>query len=992
MNTTEFYNGVDLLIKANQKTYTDSPKRFISDYNHEVELTKEYNGRQILELLQNADDADSKSVHIKFDKEEKKLAISNIGEPFSIEGIESLMMPNLSSKTKKIYIGNKGLGFRSILSWANKIVIKTNGCLVEFSSTIAKEEFLNLKIEKELKSSMLEDRGLLEDAIPFPILSIPRITIDETPHSDWTTVIEIYYKEIEDNENKIELQLLECKEEILLFLNNIANISIEGLRNEKVVFNRTKLTENDLAYIQISDKIWRVETLENLLPDSLQEKNKIEKESYNITIAFQDDLSDTYYKLFNYFPTKLSVYLPCIIHATFELNSSRDYLNDSPKNEFIFDQIINLLKDTSLKLVTESVGNSDWRPFKLLLPVKYESDSKLISKFYEKLKNSFSTLSVFPTMDGGYKTIDEIKYYGKNFSEWIIRNNFKSYLPGLLLPEEKAITVSFPIQNKNYPQSSFSNIVDSLSIEIDDLEVRAELISLFLEDGFRQNKADRYSLLVNDKNIIIDKSNVVFTPAIESDGTFYKPDFIQIDFINRKLYDILIYRNSSKFTSGEQEPRVFNRVFKEIINVQPYDSNNVITKIITGTKDKIRQETNEEAVLDIKLMVKSLFQNYKSLKNKTETFTETCLLVNKLNEIEESHSLFINSSFRSGTLTEHLYEGILSKKEFVEDASFYEIEDPDLSTVESFFIWLGVNKFVQFNDKKINKENWEKDNYLDFVFSKVTRPNPVSRYIFSGKEIGLFNETVARLSNEKLLLLIIKETRIFHALDINNADRLQYQYSQSYPDITEKPSYILYQIASIQRFSNFIIEGYDIPFVNDIQINFEDPLFKYYNVTENQILEVLIKLGAKRSLADLDTTKVYELIKYCGENQIEQKLARKLYLQAFEHFKALKKEIKSSILPGTKILAVKNGQKEYRLVEDKEIYYSDNSTLPEKITRDFWIFDFPKRLGVNQVTTFFGIKTFKEINLNINDTGNSVHPTASEFQDWFNKIKPIILG
>ena len=63
-----FKTDIEKLIESNLKTYRDNSDRFIADYNRELELTKEYNGRQLLELLQNADDADSNEVYILWDK------------------------------------------------------------------------------------------------------------------------------------------------------------------------------------------------------------------------------------------------------------------------------------------------------------------------------------------------------------------------------------------------------------------------------------------------------------------------------------------------------------------------------------------------------------------------------------------------------------------------------------------------------------------------------------------------------------------------------------------------------------------------------------------------------------------------------------------------------------------------------------------------------------------------------------------------------------
>ena len=987
MERTDFYNAIENFRNENRETYKDSPKRFISDYNRETESTKEYNGRQILELIQNADDAESDTVQIILEKTENKLVISNKGVPFSVQGIESLMMSNLSTKIKKIFIGNKGLGFRSILNWSNKILIRTNGCCVEFSPSIAAEEFKKLPIGENVKESILKERGLTENAIPFPVLSIPRITFDEITENKWTTIIEIYYKS--EFEKDIQSQLQECREEILLFLNNIENIDIVGLQSGNIKINRVKITENDLTYIQIHDKIWRIESSEAYLPDELQDHNKIDKESYNITIAFQEDLSNSYYKLFNYFPTKLSIYLPCIVHGTFELNSSRDYLNDSPKNDFIFKKIIELFRITSCKLVEESEYHSDWRPIMLLLPLKFETDSKQIEEFYINLKKLSVELKVLPCVDGKYEYFNNVKYYGKSFSEWVIQRKYMTNFPGLLIPEVKIITDSLKLESKNYPQPEFSLIINQLSAEIKDLNVRAELLTLMLDDYFKQNKNEKYSILVNDKNEIIDKSNVAFTPTIETEGIFQRPTFVQIDFINRNLYDILISMHKERFEFGEPESREFQRLFKELLNIQPYDSNNVISKIIASTKDNINNVENNDASDFIKQMVQCLFENFKSLKNRHTVFSETCPLINKNNQIKDSHSLFLNSNFNSGAITEELYSGILCSENYIIDLSYYDINEQDLGLIESFFIWLGVNKYVQFNEKKIFKEYWDPDPYINYVFTKIQKPELLSRYFFTGLEIGLFNETVSKLSNEKLIFLVLKEEQIRHALDFSNSDKFSYQYGNSYPDLHEKPSYISYQFSVLDRFNKYLIESNDIPFINEFQINYEDPIFSNNNIKENQINDILIKLGAKDSIKNLSTEIVYELIHECGIIRPEHKHTRKLYLQAFDHFKSIKNETSLFVIPDTKLLATKNGEKEYYPVAD--VYYSDNSTLPEIITRDLHIFDFPKRAGEIQISRFFGVRTFKDIKLNIIENSITDHPDGANFNDWFIRIKPLIL-
>lgn len=985
----EFLCAINSLIGENRKTYSDSHKRIISDYNRENESIKEYNGRQILELLQNADDANSKAVNIIFDKVECKLSIANVGESFSVGGIESLMLANLSTKTKKIFIGNKGLGFRSILNWADKILIKTNNCIVEFSKEIAKQEFgLAVKTQSE-KESLLAERGLTENTIPFPTLAIPKIDLDESPEPAWTTVIEIYYKK--QFENNIQLQLEDCKEEILLFLNNIETIEIDGVSAEQITYTRERLKDNDLTYAQIRNKIWRVETIEDFLPDHLQDKSKLEKESFNITVAFQDDLSDNYYKLFNYFPTKLSIYLPCIVHATFELNSSRDYINTSLKNEFIFEQLVELLQKCSLNLASETEGKADWGPFKLLLPLSSTTDSPLIGAFYTNLKKSHDLLHVFPCVNGRYEIFNKVRYYDTGFSEWVKLNDFKNHFPGLLIPEEKSITEVFSIGMKSYPQDEFTKVIDGLSNEIRDLKIRASLISHLLHISINQNRSERYSILVNKENKVIDKLNVAFTPIIETDTDFKTPDFIHLDFINYDLYSILVLKYKKVFKQGEAESREFQRLFSRIANIQPYDSNAVITRIINGTKDKIKSVSNEEAVGFVKEMVQALFNTYKTLKFKTATFSESCPLINKRNEIKDSRLLFLGSTFPSGALTEGIFEGILTDGDYLAGIDLFELNNSDLVMNELFFIWLGANKNFQHNVVTIFKGAYDPEPYFDFVFSTLKRPNPVSRYSFTGKGIGLFKETVSKLSDEKLIFFILKDDRIYQSLVGNNSsDNLSYQYGQNYPYISGNASYISFQLKSLKRFDNYLVDNNEIPFINDLKFNYDEPLFKEYGIGYHEIDYVLGKLGAMRSFVELPTERVYQLIKLCGDLEAEHKHARRMYLQAFDHFRSPKMKATVSIEPETKLLAIRNGIKDYRPFQ--EVYYSDNSTLPEKIIQDLWILDFPKRAGENQVAKYFGVKTFKELEVNIDALSIREHGENIAFNEWINRIKPLILA
>ena len=104
--------------------------------SEEFELMRDYNGRQILELLQNVDDACSENkkgeseVHIKF--VDNILEVGNTGTTFNSDTIERLCLGRASSKSAS-NIGNKGTGFRSLLNDAEWIEIHSGDFSIRFS-------------------------------------------------------------------------------------------------------------------------------------------------------------------------------------------------------------------------------------------------------------------------------------------------------------------------------------------------------------------------------------------------------------------------------------------------------------------------------------------------------------------------------------------------------------------------------------------------------------------------------------------------------------------------------------------------------------------------------------------------------------------------------------------------------------------------------------------------------------------------------------------
>jgi hypothetical protein len=166
-------------LKKVEDTYLIKATNMTGAYRRERSLSKEYNGRQLLELLQNADDeaegAANQAVLIRL--ESNRLIFANNGAPFSKSGIRSLIDSDNSPKImNRKKIGYKGLGFRAILNWTNSFCIKSGELSVEFSRAKANDFFHQLLIKKSVLMSEMQEQFGPEfnyNECPIAILSAP---------------------------------------------------------------------------------------------------------------------------------------------------------------------------------------------------------------------------------------------------------------------------------------------------------------------------------------------------------------------------------------------------------------------------------------------------------------------------------------------------------------------------------------------------------------------------------------------------------------------------------------------------------------------------------------------------------------------------------------------------------------------------------------------------------------------------------------------------
>ena len=141
----EWYEWLFREEEATVRAYREKPSNLIADYHRERAIARDYEGREILELLQNANDQASEigqpgRVLIEISKE--ALIVANTGLAFSVGGVASLQTSHLSPKRhrRQHFIGNKGLGFRSVLNWSKTPIIMSKALCLAYCTEHAKDK------------------------------------------------------------------------------------------------------------------------------------------------------------------------------------------------------------------------------------------------------------------------------------------------------------------------------------------------------------------------------------------------------------------------------------------------------------------------------------------------------------------------------------------------------------------------------------------------------------------------------------------------------------------------------------------------------------------------------------------------------------------------------------------------------------------------------------------------------------------------------------
>ncbi|MCD6398647.1 MAG: hypothetical protein J7L08_01895, partial [Candidatus Aenigmarchaeota archaeon] len=350
-------------------------KGFVKNASRLAKEIHTKNPHFLFELIQNAEDNEYK-VHtptIKFIIDSSRFIIQNNEKGLEGKNARALCSIGDSTKTNKAlgYIGEKGIGFKSVFMVANKVQIYSNSFQFAFNYDESNPETM---------------------IIPEWINEIPDF-VDPTQ-----TNIVLYLKP--GIRNEITEYIEEIHPSILLFLKKLKVIEVE--ENDENRVKRMKRYEKDgIVEVIYNERKSHWKVIKKLfnIPQDIHEERRNDVNETEIILAFplKGDHSLEASKeqfVFAYLPIR-EYGFKFIIHADFLLPITReDIIKDNKWNEWLRDSIIEVFLDAVREFKNdENLKYSFYNYFPLKEEVKEDFFLPVVEQIYEKLKEEACILT-----------------------------------------------------------------------------------------------------------------------------------------------------------------------------------------------------------------------------------------------------------------------------------------------------------------------------------------------------------------------------------------------------------------------------------------------------------------------------------------------------------------------------------------------------------------------------------------------------------------------
>lgn len=983
-----------------RKKYLDSAEEIVSGYYREQELSMDYEGRQIFELLQNADDEANDStgkVHITFDG--KTLTVSNTGNPFTLRGVKSLLYPSASpKKTSSDKIGCKGLGFRSILTWANSVTVASKGFAIQFSRTNAIDFLRSILDENPNLNEEIEASS--HDEYPIATLTCPKIITQRVLEESYATSIIIECRE--ELAQTIEEQIVGLQFEELIFLPHLNEIEISCNQYQK---NFYKVVEGNEVIIETRDLLdhntesssWRLYKKTGTI-QSAEGKDK----SYEFIIAYDATGKKRGEVLYSYFKTDIKLQFPALIHGTFELTSDRNNLQkQSHINRQLTQLLAKFMVETAVAISEEQKACS-YEPLRLVIASEMDIVLKDNYKLDEYLQSEAREKKILPTIGNKYISINQLpKYTNILFADILDPDIF----PELLKPTDDKVIQNYLQSNLRlgfYEYEEFCHRLNS-HMQEHSLDTRAELIALILQKYPNIPKTDIFPhlLIDNHEEIILDSARVYPVPAEEQ--LISLPEWADIRFLSPELEKKLLTKLHisghrelvNKLSRFNMDEYSFDKLLYSVVNqvTRGSDVADRCTDVLNWLWEYYNQD-REERQLPSKIHVKVICRDGK---------------------IRDAKECYIGEEY-GNTLGERLIS-LYSSNFVVLDTSKMGHHDTD--EIEGFLLWLGVAKYPRIIKKSLSKD--ESKAFLDgcyplYVSEDNTKYQQYEFNDFTEISIGTvehFEQILAEADFNDLLTWFILDTEINERIKTETEEKNLFSCIKGLPSRkqytrTVKPPYIQSYLRYRLSVSKWIPdeqgnkadpahccfeENELAPFIIVPKIQYDLIRKAVGRNCSKEVDAILNWIGVADTFQEMKETVVYQALMRLPELDPECRLGRPLYRKIIRSsefsYNGQKNPYYNDFIKNGLVLAKQGGKKQY--VPVSQVSYADKKVFSEEILSGFYMFDIDARSGEEKIQKLFGVKPLKYTKVEI-DGDIVLHPLNEPFKKEYLRFLPFVFA
>jgi hypothetical protein len=667
------------------------------------------NAHFIYEIIQNAEDSlylKNKKAELEFHLLSNGILVLSNQDGFTDDDIRSICVMASGGKIAKKdqFIGEKGLGFRSVFKITTTPCISSNGYQFYFDK---KQSYEKPFLLKDYENSLPTEFSQYNDTAIFLPYSINK-------------------NEIEELENDFQSKI---KPKLILFLKKLNSISVIKNSKKYMFIEKENSKSENFELSKLKDSNQKQDfyiTRRTIDVSGLSEEKRKGIQEREIVLAYSEDIEETSTNIFAFLPTDIDSRLNFTIQADFLLDTSRGHILENEWNQNIFKEIKSFIISNINLFKNHSKLKFDYLKYYLQ---ETKSNNKFIDNLYSQTINEIRNNDLILSENETWQKPNNILLIEDNikidtrYLKLLFGENYEQVHSKFKLNEYFIKKFNIRKINKKEVIESACAYFDNNNLNDFDRNVIFELSEFLAKYLSTDSRSGIYEKNLFDKV----RKSLPIIPKYESNKKFYLYDSIYIssEYKPKFLIENIVKENEFDFTKYNfladdyLKDKRLTDLIKNIIEEQEKDKNKKTIEFFIKYPEVLQSylqkdiESNYKKIFDFLIVIQE--------DNKEKISKIPLLLVQNRNFYNSNNTLYFSNDSDSDidVLDENLLELVQKEhkyREFLEKV--FKVKEADIINIvlNEYLPW--VKKIYQnrtvANDSKIIKytkdiiENFDK--------------------------------------------------------------------------------------------------------------------------------------------------------------------------------------------------------------------------------------------------------------------------------------------